>query len=135
MHASKITDAISVRGQVHADEVQEIADAGYRTILCNRPDGEIEGQPDAAEIRAAAEAAGLAFHHNPLTPGQLAPGHVEEQGKILSEAQGPVLAYCGSGRRASILWALSNPEGLSAEERIEKAAAAGHDLSEIRGRL
>ncbi len=132
MQANKLTDALSVRGQITTADVQHARDAGFSTIICNRPDGEAAGQATAADIEAAARDAGLAFHHNPVAPGGVTPQAVEKQGEIIGGAEGKVLAYCGSGQRATVLWMLSNPDGLSADERIERAADAGYDLAKLR---
>lgn len=135
MQPNKITDQLSVSGQISPEDVSLLKDAGFRTIICNRPDGEKEGQPSANEIEAAATSAGLAFYHNPMVPDQISPDIVAKQGEILASAEGPVFAYCGSGKRASVLWVLANPDGLDADKRISLAAIAGHDLSPLRPRL
>lgn len=135
MQANKLTDELSVRGQILADDIQAAKAAGYTTIICNRPDGEKPDQPSAEEIRAAAESAGLKFYHNPISPDGVTPEAVQKQGEAIGQADGKVLAYCGSGKRATVLWMLSNPHALSPEERIERAAAAGYDLGMLRPKL
>lgn len=135
MQANKLTDELSVRGQISPGDVQAAKEAGFTTIVCNRPDGETEGQPTAGEIEEAARDAGLGFHHNPVAPGAVTAEAVSKQGEVLGAAPGKVLAYCGSGQRATMLWMLSNPDNLSADERIERAAAAGYDLAGLRPQL
>ena len=135
MQANKLTDRLSVRGQITAEDVLAAKDAGFTTIVCNRPDGESPDQPSAGAIAAAASAAGLAFHNNPVTPDTLTPEKVRLQGDILRSAEGKVLAYCGSGRRSTILWMLANPDGLTPDERIDIAAQAGYDLASMRPNL
>lgn len=135
MDHKKLTDRLAVCGQISPEDVKNIEAAGYKTIICNRPDGEKPEQPAAAEIRQAAEAAGIAFHHNPISPDNVTPEAVAEQGRLLSECEGPALAYCGSGKRATVLWALANPEGKSVDDRLRCAAEAGHDLEPLRPRL
>ena len=135
MDSNQLTENLCVRGQVTPEEVAAAKEAGFTKIVCNRPDGEAEGQPDAEDIRAAAQACGLDFTFNPVSPGAITPEAVQKQADALCEANGKVLAYCGSGKRATVLWALSNPDGLSVEERLERASRAGYDLSELRDRL
>ena len=135
MQANKLTDMLSVRGQILPGDVQAAKDAGFTKIVCNRPDGEDFGQPAASEVEAEARKAGLEFHHNPVAPGGVTPDAVRRQGEVLSKADGKVLAYCGSGQRATVLWMLSNPDSLSADERIERAAAAGYDLAGLSPQL
>ena len=88
--------------------------AGFKSIICNRPDNEQPGQPSAAEIRRAAEAAGLSFRHVPIISGQPATGDdVAAMAQALDELEGPVFAYCRSGTRSTNLFAAvaSSPEG------------------------
>ena len=135
MQAKKLTDTLSVAGQIAPVDVTAAKAAGVTTIICNRPDGEAADQPAADAIRAAAEAADIAFHHNPITPGNPTPDAVRRQGELIKDADGKVLAYCGSGQRATVLWMLANPGGLSADERIACAADAGYDLAQLRPKL
>ena len=71
MDYRSIDDSYAVSGQITADEVAEIKAAGFRSVICNRPDGEQPGQPTAADIGMAVEAAGLAFRHIPVVSGQI----------------------------------------------------------------
>ncbi len=133
--ANPLTDNLSVRGQLSPGEIAAARDAGFTAIICNRPDGETPGQPRAADVRSAAEAAGLTFVDNPIAPGAPTEDAVRKQGEAIRAAAGNTLAYCGSGQRATILWMLANPSGLSADERISCAAAAGYDLGALRPKL
>lgn len=135
MEYKKISDRCSVSGQVAPEDMAAIRAAGFTTIVCNRPDGEGPGQPSSDAVRAAAEAAGLAYHYNPVSPGALTAEHVAEQARVIAGSAGPVLAHCASGKRATMLWALANPEAMDADERMDRAGKAGHDLSDIRHRL
>ena len=60
MDIRKITDELSVTPQIHAAEVPAIAAAGFRAVICNRPDGESSDQPCGSDIEAAVKANGLA---------------------------------------------------------------------------
>ncbi len=135
LKANRLIEDLSVRGQLFPEEVEAARDAGFTTIICNRPDGESPGQPCADEVRSAAEAIGLTFIDNPIAPGAPPEDAVRKQGEAIQAAAGRALAYCGSGQRATILWMLANPHGLTAEERIARAAAAGYDLGALRPRL
>jgi len=51
----------------------------------------------------------------------------------LAAADGPVLAFCRSGTRSTLVWALARARsGDDAETLSAKAAAAGYDLTPIR---
>lgn len=127
----KIDDRTCVAGQIRPEEIEAIRAAGIRMIVNNRPDGEEPGQPSAAEIEAAAGAAGLDYRHVPVASGFSA-DQVEKMGQALDDAEGAVLAFCRSGTRSTFLWALARAQsGDEPEELMRKAASAGYDLSPI----
>ena len=100
-----ITEDYSVAGQISADDMEPIKAAGFRSIICNRPDAEQPGQPTAAEIRQAAEAAGLSFRHIPIVSGQpIGSEDADAMARALDELEGPVFAYCRSGTRSTNLF-------------------------------
>lgn len=103
----KLSDEYTVSGQITPDDVQEIASRGYRSIMCNRPDGESPDQPDFAEIEAAAREAGLEVAFLPVVSGQITDEDVEAFRKRIAELPKPVFAYCRSGGRCQNLWMLS----------------------------
>jgi uncharacterized protein (TIGR01244 family) len=129
----RIDDKISVAPQIDAAMVDEIAAAGFVTIVNNRPDGE---EPDADQgdaIAAAAARAGLGYHYIPVTHAGFSATQIEAMSGALAQAQGPVLAYCRSGTRSTNLWALAAASGGEAPDRlIEKAGLAGYDVSGLR---
>lgn len=105
MDVRQITGSYSVSPQITEDEVAAIKAAGFRSVICNRPDGEQPGQPSHDAIKAAVEAAGLSFRYIPVVSGQMTPQNVADQAAALKEAEGPVLAYCRSGTRCTNLYA------------------------------
>ncbi len=135
MYINKVSDNYSVAGQILPADIAALKEAGFGTVVCNRPDGEAEGQVPVAEIAEAAAKAGLAFEFNPIQSGCPTPEAVTRQGEICAGAQAPVFAYCASGTRSTILWALANPEGLDPDQRLSCAAAAGYNLEALRPQL
>jgi uncharacterized protein (TIGR01244 family) len=105
MDVRQITESYSVSPQVTPDEIAAIKAAGFKTVICNRPDGEQPGQPSHDAIQAAVEAAGLTFRYIPVVSGQMTMENVEDQAAALDEVEGPVLAYCRSGTRCTNLYA------------------------------
>ena len=106
MEYRQITDNYSVSGQITPDEIAAVKAAGFKSVICNRPDEEQPGQPSAASVGAAAKAAGLAFVHIPVISGQITADNVADQAAALDELQGPVFAYCRSGARCTNLYGL-----------------------------
>ena len=124
-----------VSGQIAPEDMAIIAALGVTMIVNNRPDGEEPGQPKAAEIEAAARAAGLGYRHIPIAGGFSAP-QVAAIGEALEGAEGEVLVFCKSGTRSTYLWALArSSRGADADELIGQAAEAGYDLSPLRSLL
>lgn len=122
-----LDDTISVAPQIAAADLPAIHAAGFRTIINNRPDHEEPGQPAAADLRAAAEAAGLAWHDVPVGPAGIGPAELAATAAAL--AGGPTLAFCRSGARSCQLWAFAQARaGDDPAALIAKAAAAGYDL-------
>jgi uncharacterized protein (TIGR01244 family) len=101
MDYRQVTDDFAVSPQIAPEDMEAIKAAGYRSIICNRPDGEQPGQPTAAEIAVAAEAAELVFRHIPFTSGQMTEEDVAKMVEALDEIPGPVFAYCRSGARST----------------------------------
>ena len=100
-----ITPEFAASPQISAAQLGKLKAAGFTTVICNRPDHEDAGQPTFAEIKAAAEAAGLEAHHVPITPGQATRDDVDAFDTAVITAKGKVLAYCRSGGRAQSLFA------------------------------
>jgi uncharacterized protein (TIGR01244 family) len=128
MNAYKLSDSLTVSGQITPAAVAEIAAAGYKVLINNRPDGEENGQPGSAEIAAAAEAAGMEYHYLPVTGLDFPGEHLQEMSDLFDDADRPAFAFCRTGTRCSNLWVLSREP----EEREQAAAVArkiGFDLS------
>jgi uncharacterized protein (TIGR01244 family) len=104
---TRIAENYAVAAQILADDVAAIAAEGFVAIICNRPDNEEPGQPTAAEISAACDAAGLAFHHVPVSGMPVASAVIQEQHRLIADSDGPVLGYCRSGQRSQFIWAAS----------------------------
>jgi sulfide:quinone oxidoreductase len=136
MEIHRISDNLSVAGQVEVDEVGALAERGFRTIIVNRPDGEGgEAQPSFDEIAAQARGHGMEARYLPVVPGQIGKADVEAFASALEELPSPAFAFCRTGTRSVTLWALSRRGALSADEILKRAADAGYDLSELRDKL
>lgn len=107
MTITRLSENYAVAPQVLPDDIALIAAEGFAAIICNRPDNEDPGQPTAAEVAAACEKAGLAFHHIPISGMPLAKELIQEQHRIIEASAGPVLAYCRSGQRSQVIWQVS----------------------------
>ena len=131
MDIRSLTPQLSVAPQIRPEDVAELASAGFRTVVCNRPDAENPPQLQSSRVSDAAASAGLAFHYLPVDPGHFHPDLIARFTQILDDSEGPVLAYCRSGTRSATAWALGQSGRLAAAEILRKAAGAGYDLSGI----
>lgn len=107
MTITEITPDYSVSPQIAVSEVAEIAALGFRSIMCNRPDGESADQPEVAAIKAEAEARGLAFAFVPVISGGVQPEDITAFDAAMAELPTPVFAYCRSGTRSRIIWTMA----------------------------
>lgn len=102
MDMRQIDDRVSVSGQIGPEDIAAVAGAGFKAVICNRPDHEHgPGQPTFAAVAAAAQAAGLRAYHIPFGSEGPHPGQPEEVAAVLAETDGPVFFYCRSGARST----------------------------------
>ncbi len=135
MSIMKINDDYFVSGQITADDLNDIKSNGINSIICNRPDGEVEDQPGYAVIEAKAKELGLEFRYIPVIKGPIEDEQVAQYKSAFAELPHPVLGYCRSGMRSTSLWALANTSQLELQEIIDTAAAAGYDISALSERI
>ncbi|MBY6134932.1 TIGR01244 family phosphatase [Nocardioides marinus] len=135
MEAREITPRYSVSPQISVEDLPAIVAAGFKTVICNRPDEEVPPSHHAATIGAAAKELGLHFEVLPLTHQTMTPENVARQRALYENCEGPVLAYCASGTRCSVVWALSQASDLPTEEILSRTQAAGYQLDGLRPTL
>ena len=132
----RLDDQVSVAPQIAAADVAVAAGLGVRLIVNNRPDNEEPGQPDGANIEAAAHAAGIEYLAIPVGHDGFRRDQLDAMNAALDGAEGEVLAYCRSGTRSTYLWALARARrGADPDVLSEQAGAAGYDLSAVRPML
>jgi uncharacterized protein (TIGR01244 family) len=130
MNIVKHSDSIGIAAQITPENVAEIAAAGYRVLVNNRPDGEEGGQPNSTAIAAAAIAAGLVYHHLPVTAMNFPGPHFDEMADLLDDASLPVLAFCRTGTRCANLW-VASCDPITREAAIGVAQQSGFDLGMV----
>ena len=134
MKIVKLTDSIAVSAQITPANVADIAAAGYKVLVNNRPDGEETNQPSNADIAAAAAAAGLEYHYLPITAGNFPGPDFGQMRRLLDDTVRPVLAFCRSGTRCTNLWVASR-DNESSEQARAQARQLGYDLGMSTPRL
>jgi uncharacterized protein (TIGR01244 family) len=135
MDIRQISPTYAVSPQIAVTDIPAIAEAGFKTIICNRPDAEVPPSHYSSVMEAAATAAGLDFVINPVTHQTLNMDMVKAQKEGMDHSGGPTLAYCASGTRSSIVWALGQAGEMSADSILAATSAAGYDLGGLRPQL
>ncbi len=132
MDIRPLSDTYAVSPQIVPDDIPAIAAAGYTTVICNRPDRENPAELAVETLRAAIEAAGMALVVNPIIGGALTMENVDSQRAVIDGAPGPVLAYCASGNRSSIVWALANAGRQPTDDLIAAGTRYGFQVAQFR---
>lgn len=129
----KISETVFASPQIGLAEVNQAGAQGITLIVNNRPEGESEDQTPGADIEAAAKTAGIAYIAIPVTHAGFSETQVKAMADALATADGKVLAYCRSGTRSTLLWALAeasrggDPQAIAAQ-----ASQAGYDITPVR---
>ena len=135
MDIKHLNTQLSVAPQITQGDLPAIAAAGFKSIVCNRPDGEGADQPTFVEMEQAATALGLQAAYLPADSGKVTDDQGAAFGKLLAELPGPVLAYCRTGTRSATMWALAQAPHADAASLLQTTANAGFDLSGLAARL
>jgi len=135
MDIKTLTDRLSVSPQIAVADMQALAAAGYRSIICNRPDGEGADQPGFDEIAVAAKNAGLEARYLPIIAGMVSDADAADFDKALNELPGPTLAYCRTGTRSATLWSLAQAKQRSLADILAATKAAGYDMGGVVRRI
>ncbi len=132
----RLSDSVLASPQITLDDIASAKSKGVGLIINNRPDGEAPSAPQGADIEEAAKAAGLDYLAIPIDHSGFNEAQVAEMVSALGKAKGAVLAYCRSGTRSTLLWALAQAKSGAAPDDIARdAMAAGYDVSPIRPML
>ena len=127
-----LDDKTLVAGQLAPEDLPGLKEQGVTLVVNNRPDNEDEGQPLSADFEAAARAAGLEYRHIPIRYG-MGPSDVESMREAMhATGEGKLLAFCRSGNRSTLAWAVARAEdGAEPEELRRCAEAAGFNLGPV----
>lgn len=135
MDIRKIDDTISVAPQITYTDVAEAARLGFKTLVANRPDQEEFGQPAMADIEAAARENSMTWVYMPVESGNVSDADVDRFSAMIQDSDKPVLAFCRSGTRCTVLWALNAARTTPARDIFNKASSAGYDIGGLAPRM
>ncbi|MGN3974459.1 TIGR01244 family sulfur transferase [Tsuneonella sp. SYSU-LHT278] len=129
----KLSDTMYASPQIGVEDVAAARDMGIALIVNNRPEGESTEQVPGPEIEAAARAAGIGYLAIPITHAGFSHPQVAAMSEALEKAAGPVLGYCRSGTRSTLLWALARASmGDDPDSIVQAAVSAGYDVDPVR---
>ncbi len=129
----RLSDSVLASPQISLADLDEAKTLGVGLIINNRPEGESDDQVPGAEIEAAARALGMDYVAIPVTHAGFSGPQVEAMAAALANSDGKVLAYCRSGTRSTLLWALAQAsQGAELDAVTAQAADAGYDVSPVR---
>jgi sulfide:quinone oxidoreductase len=135
MEIKSLSADLSVSGQIVPSDMLAIKDAGFKSIICNRPDGEGADQPTCAEIAAAAEKLDIHVGYLPIVAGKVTDEDAAAFIKLLADQPGPILTYCRTGTRSATLWSLCQSEQRSLADILAATKAAGYDMGGVARRI
>lgn len=136
MEIRRVTDRFSVSTQVAVDDFKLLREQGFRQVINNRVDGEAPDQPQGRDLAAAARAAGVAYAEIPISLGGFRMPQIEEMARALERTPGKTLAFCRTGTRSILLWALAEVQGGGDLATVaSQVAAAGYSVDPIRPTL
>ena len=135
MDIKVLTSSLSVSGQISAADLPEISQAGFKSVICNRPDGEGADQPGFSEIQEIAAREGLVMRYLPAESGKVTDEQGAAFGQLMAELPKPILAYCRTGMRSATMWALASAGTLSLPQIIDTSARAGFDMKALVRRI
>ncbi|MFL0355371.1 TIGR01244 family sulfur transferase [Erythrobacter sp. GH1-10] len=129
----KLTESMFASPQISVGDIESAKEHGITLVINNRPDGEDPSAPHSPEIEAAAKAAGIEFLAIPVSHAGFSMPQVDAMAQALQNNEGKTLAYCRSGTRSTLLWALARAKMGDDPESIAQAAeSAGYDVSAVR---
>jgi sulfide:quinone oxidoreductase len=131
----QLSPDLAVSQQIQLEDIPLIAQEGFRSIICNRPDGEGPDQPAFSQIEHEAAKFGIEARYLPAAPDNVTDAHTAAFKLLMAELPKPVLGYCRTGRRSTSMWALSRAGDEAPSRLMETAAQAGYDLGALAPRL
>jgi len=125
---------VFVSPQILPEHIEGLAKQGFKSVVNNRPDMEVSAQPLSDEMSEVLQANNLEYEFIPMA-GHLTHQLIEDAVKAYETLPRPILAFCASGTRSTVLWCFAHVKSLGVDEVLDGAAKAGYDLERIRGSL
>lgn len=131
----QLTTQLSVADQLEIHDLDAVQEAGFASVVCNRPDEEGEPHATADEMAKRAAELGVEFRYLPVNGANITETDVDEHAALLAELPKPILTYCRSGARCAKLWALSESGKQDVNTIVETVDKTGLTVVDIAHRL
>lgn len=135
MTAAPISETYFTSPQISPDSFAEIKAFGIHKVICNRPDVENPPELQSSVMEQAAKDAGLEFAYLPLTHNAMTLDVAQTQKDLIANSEGPVLAYCASGTRSTVIWAIGVAKEMPVDDILNTCQKAGYPLEGLRPTL
>ena len=103
MKIETVSHKYAVSGQIVPSDLRVIAQAGYKSVVCIRPDGEASDQPKFDDIARTANQFGIKAAYIPVS-GSATKSQLMQFREMCEHLPKPVLGYCNSGARATTIY-------------------------------
>ncbi|NNC36744.1 MAG: TIGR01244 family phosphatase [Hyphomonadaceae bacterium] len=123
---------VSVSAQILPHDVADIKGSGFKSVIINRPDGEKPGQPMSHDLQKLLTDHDISVRYVPMSPGELTPELLTTMAEALEDMPKPILAFCASGTRSTVLWCFANVNTMGVDAVLNTAMTAGYNLEQIR---
>ncbi|MDB2391084.1 bifunctional protein tyrosine phosphatase family protein/NAD(P)/FAD-dependent oxidoreductase [Alphaproteobacteria bacterium] len=121
MNIITVSDKISLSPQIQISDIKIIATQGFKSIICNRPDQE-SGAVSSSELERMAVKHGMSFHYMPVASTDISDSQIDKMASLLGKIETPILAYCGSGKRAGKLYQATKEKADQGSQTDKKSA-------------
>ena len=136
MQINTLSDDYSVSPQIDVSDVPSIAQAGFKSVICNRPDQENpESPPNRRPSRPPSKPPGWTSPENVFDPSSFGPDKIERQAELLAQLPSPVFAYCASGNRCSIVWAFAQAGRIATDRHFGRHRPRRVSIGHLRPQL
>lgn len=135
MKLRQLTEDFFVANQLEVGDFATLKQLGFRSVLNNRPNRESAEQPEEAALRDEAERSGLRYAAAPINNQDLTAAEVATTRAALAELPAPICAFCRSGARAMLAWAIINSQDNNEADVLSCVRAAGFQDSDVAQRL
>ena len=100
MKTRRISGDLAVAGQISTDDLPMVHSLGFKSVMCNRPDGEDAQQEVFEAIDKAAKNAGLLAQYVPIASASPTGQETDHFAEAYAMLPKPIFAYTKHGDRS-----------------------------------